>query len=368
LVRALEPPQRIVVTTNMDELVVLDLEKSGLGQPLATVPPGARVYLAPEGTAAVAAVAAAEGDLIDLNTGERETRAFTVPDAGVVLGVSPGRSIDLYFAFTIDGAIGKFENGVLVDTLYLSDDARFSLRSAEGHRTPDGGSVAVHLSDPARPIEANEVFLVDLETFEVIFSVVGECPCFPLPTPDGDALILDTGAAVTVHTADGGARALAASSIDMSGGIVHAVDPNGDRILRGLRDGTVEVIDMNGGRSREVAEFGVEVSNVAFIDATRAVAVLRSGDVWLIDIERAERIGLVWKGGAGDSNSGAPTVSEDGAVLWVPTSSEIVEVPLSPDTWRGLACELAGRDLTAAEWDALVPGDGQQHSLCPSRS
>ncbi len=365
-VRALAPPQRIVVTTNMDELVVLDLDKSGLGRPVAAVPPGARVYLAPEGTAVVAAIAAGEGDVIDLRSGERETRAFTVPNAGDVIGISPGSSTDLQLAFTIDGAIGKFENGILVDTLFLSDEAGFTLRSAEGHRTPDGGRVAVHLSNPAG---SNEVFLVDLVTLEVIFSVVGECPCHILPTPDGDGLVLDTGAAVTIHTADGSTRALAASSIDLSSGeIVHAVEPTSDRILRGLPDGTVELIDMNGGRPREVAEFGVEVSNVAFIDATRAVAVLRSGDVWLIDMESAERIGLVWKGGAGDFNSGAPTVSVDGEVLWVPTSSEIVEVPLSPDTWRELACDLAGRDLTAEEWDSLVPGDDEPRSLCPERS
>ena len=109
------------------------------------------------------------------------------------------------------------------------------------------------------------------------------------------------------------------------------------------------------------------MSALAYIDTTRAVVVTRSGDVWLIDTENAERIGLIWEGGGGDTTSGPPTVSVDGDVLWVPTSSEIVEVPLSPDTWRELACDLAGRDLTAEEWDSLVPGDDEQRSLCPGR-
>ena len=248
-VRALGPQQLSVVTTNMDELVVLDLEQSGLGRPLAAVPPGARVYVVPEGIATVAAIAAAEGDLIDLRSGETKTHALTMPNAGVVVGITPGRSADAYLAFTIDGAIGAFEDGTLVDDLYLSDEAGFTMRSATGHRTPDGGiRVAVHLSNPAG---SNEVHLVDLVTLEKIFSVDGECPCVgAIPTPDGNGLILDTGDAVTVHTANGDVLALAASSIDGSSAIVeHAVDPNRDRILRSLPDGTIEEIDMAGGPS-----------------------------------------------------------------------------------------------------------------------
>ncbi len=70
--------------------------------------------------------------------------------------------------------------------------------------------------------------LVDLVTLEKIFSVVGECPCLgAVPTPDGDGLVLDTGDAVTVHTAERRTRALSASSIDGSSGeiVEHAVEP-----------------------------------------------------------------------------------------------------------------------------------------------
>jgi hypothetical protein len=368
VVRALGPHQLSVTTANMRELVVLDLREPGLGRRLAAVPPAARVYLSPEGFAAVAAVAAAEGELIDLRSGEAETHALTVPDAGIVVGISPGDSTDEYFAFTIDGAIGAFEDGALVDALHLSDEAGVTIRSAAGHGTPDGGTrVAVRLSNPD-VAGSDEVFLVDLVTLDVVFSVVGECPCVGVvPTPDGNGLVLDTGGAVTVHSATGDARTLEASSI-RPGPVTHAVDPDHDRILRSLPDGTVEEIDMTGGQPRVVAEFGAEVSSLAYIDTTRAVVVTRAGDVWLIDTETAERIGLVWEGSAGIETSGAPTVSTEGDVLWVPTSSEIVEVPLSPDTWRELACDLAGRDLTAEEWDSLVPGDDPPRALCPERS
>lgn len=368
-VRALGPQQLSVVTADMDELVVLDLEQPGLGRRLADVPPGARVYLSPAGIAAIAAIAAAEGELIDLHSGETETHSLGVPDAGIVVGISPGDSTGEYLAFTIDGAIGAFENGELTGAIYLSDEPSLTIRAAAGHSTPEGDSrVAVHLSDN-RP-DSHEVFLVDLLTYEVVFSVVGECPCAGVtPTPDGQGLVLDTGDEVTVHTAEGGSRVLAAGSIDPLGNRIElAVDPAGNRILRGRPDGVIELIDIAGGASRVVSEFGVDVSLLAFIDATRAVVVTESGDVWLIDTEASERIGRVWKGGTADDTSGAPVVSADGDHLWVPTSSEIVEVPLSPDSWRELACELAGRDLTAEEWESLVPGDGRPRSLCPERN
>ena len=188
LVRALEPPQRIVVTTNMDELVVLDLEKSGLGQPLATVPPGARVYLAPEGTAAVAAVAAGEGDLIDLRSGEtrdpclhgagRGRRLGNLPWAAPPTCTWPSPSTER----SGSSRTGRWSTRCICPTMPASPCG-----APRGTARLTADRVAVHLSNPARSIEANEVFLVDLVTFEVIFSVVGECPCFPVPTPDGDA-------------------------------------------------------------------------------------------------------------------------------------------------------------------------------------
>ena len=286
------------------------------------------------------------------------------------MGISPGDSTGDYLAFTIDGAIGAFEDGELTEAVYLSDEPGLTIRNATGRGSLDDKiRVAVYLSNPASA-GSDEVFLVDLVTYEVIFSVAGECPCAGIvPTPDGEGLVLDTGDTVTVHTADGNARALTATSIDRSAGtVVHAVDSSRDLILRGLPDGTVEQIDLGSGRSRTISEFGGEVSAVAYVDATRAAVVTRSGQVWLINTETAERIGLVWEGGAGDTTSGAPTVSEDGDFLWVPTSSEIVEVPLSPDTWRELACDLAGRELTAEEWDSLVPGDDPPRPLCPERT
>ncbi len=182
-VRALGPG-RFVVVRGGDELVVVDLERSGLGLPLAPVPPGARVYLEPGGIAAVAAVAAAEGELINLRTGESETHPLAIPDAGPVVGISPRQSTGDFLAFTLDGAIAEYEDGELTEVVYLADSPTMSIRGAEGHGSPDGGSrVAIRLSDLDRP-DSEEVFLVDLITFEVVFSVVGECPCVgATPTP-----------------------------------------------------------------------------------------------------------------------------------------------------------------------------------------
>ncbi len=125
---------------------------------------------------------------------------------------------------------------------------------------------------------------------------------------------------------------------------------------------------MNGGPARAIAEFAVDVSSLSFVDAGRAIAITAPGDVWLIDTDAGERIGLIWEGGAADATAGDPVVSVEGDVVYVPTPATIVEIPLSPIAWRDLACELAGRELTADEWNSLVPGDEAPRPICAAAS
>ena len=50
--------------------------------------------------------------------------------------------------------------------------------------------------------------------------------------------------------------------------------------------------------------------------------------------------------------------------LWVTSGGTLLEIPLEPKLWVERANEVAGRDLTQAEWNLFVPGGGQVQSAC----
>ena len=87
------------------------------------------------------------------------------------------------------------------------------------------------------------------------------------------------------------------------------------------------------------------------------------GDVRLWDTERNESAGFVWNGtGAGFPTS--PWYDSAADSVWVVTSGNLIEIPLSVERWVRRACELVGRDLTQDEWDRFVPGRGRVVSAC----
>ncbi len=45
-------------------------------------------------------------------------------------------------------------------------------------------------------------------------------------------------------------------------------------------------------------------------------------------------------------------------------SGKLLEIPLTPELRIERACDVIGRDMTAAEWERLVPGDGPVKSAC----
>jgi hypothetical protein len=45
----------------------------------------------------------------------------------------------------------------------------------------------------------------------------------------------------------------------------------------------------------------------------------------------------------------------DGGIVW----------DVDPAEWRRQACNLAGRNLTQAEWDRFLPGQGPRQATCP---
>jgi hypothetical protein len=116
--------------------------------------------------------------------------------------------------------------------------------------------------------------------------------------------------------------------------------------------GSVEIID----------RFESGVNAMLRFARDEMVAHTESGDIWLLDTLRRERVGRLGSGGAAEAQG--PTEGEDGVRGWVVSSNEIVGFGLDPDEWVDAACRLAGRNLTAAEWEELVPGEGPYRATC----
>jgi hypothetical protein len=55
----------------------------------------------------------------------------------------------------------------------------------------------------------------------------------------------------------------------------------------------------------------------------------------------------------------------DGRQLAVPGTHGIALWNLDPAAWHTAACQLAGRNLTAQEWDQYLGGLAPYHTTCP---
>jgi WD40 repeat protein len=98
-------------------------------------------------------------------------------------------------------------------------------------------------------------------------------------------------------------------------------------------------------------------------DGTVLVAVELDGTVRLWDTVRGELIGALWNGN-GTAPSSPPWYDESTDTVWVATSSKILQFSLEPSRWVERACALVRRELTADEWERLVPGGVPQRPAC----
>jgi hypothetical protein len=57
----------------------------------------------------------------------------------------------------------------------------------------------------------------------------------------------------------------------------------------------------------------------------------------------------------------------DGTKLVIETDDGAVLLDLDPEHWETLACRIAGRNLTRAEWNQYLPGR-EYHRTCPIAS
>lgn len=64
--------------------------------------------------------------------------------------------------------------------------------------------------------------------------------------------------------------------------------------------------------------------------------------------------------------TGSATFSDDAKLIAVPRGEGGAYVwEIDPETWRRRACEIAGHNLTAAEWAQFLPDAGPLRATCP---
>jgi hypothetical protein len=59
-----------------------------------------------------------------------------------------------------------------------------------------------------------------------------------------------------------------------------------------------------------------------------------------------------------------PWYDPSSETIWLASSDRLVQLHLSGAGWREQACRRVGRELSADEWDRLVPGGGPPVAAC----
>ena len=224
--------------------------------------------------------------------------------------------------------------------------------------SPDGGRLAVADLD-------GNLRVVDLETGDVERT---ELPGFPIGmsfSPDGALL------AIGQRDADSELRD--ADSLEVVG---HLANPTGDidRWVRFSPDGSMLAVSSDAGytqlwdvSSREpigapLAGHEGWVYNAEFSPDGRMLATSSDDGVILWDVESRRALGPL----PGRFSAVSARFSSDGRRLFVlHENGEAERWEVSPDAWSQYACRIAGRELTEAEWEELVPDQGYQ-PVCSS--
>ena len=156
------------------------------------------------------------------------------------------------------------------------------------------------------------------------------------------------------------------------GPLLHSPDGKTMATIRYL-EGVLTVFDAATGRIRATRQVDGHPGQWAFVQGGRRIAILSvpsstdhgPASLQLWDATTLERVGERvtfamdgWGAGEGDASpDGTKLIShtDRGAVLW----------DLNPRHWETLACRIAGRNLTRAEWNQYLPGR-DYHRTCPT--
>ena len=141
--------------------------------------------------------------------------------------------------------------------------------------------------------------------------------------------------------------------------------PDGSRLAVGTTNGTLEFLDAE---TLEPVEAPISISptliaGIVFsADGSLAAVMDLDFSIRLVDVRDGAPLGEpIW---ASDVGFGFSGFAPDGSVLVMPGPTGAVILDLEVGHWRDAACELAGRQLTRAEWDQYLPSAGGYAPSC----
>ena len=168
---------------------------------------------------------------------------------------------------------------------------------------------------------------------------------------------------------DGTLRTLDTSTWDVVSEHVLAADQTALRLGRLSADGTTVIVPTEAGSvflvDAETGEpvgepytaSGTQLQNAVIIDSGSVlVAVSRDGKLRLWDIATHLPIGPALTGHL-DYTQALDSLSDSSVMTGGASDGRTISWALDPAVWLDRACELAGRNLTRAEWDRYVGGD-----------
>ena len=148
-------------------------------------------------------------------------------------------------------------------------------------------------------------------------------------------------------------------------------DPTSGLVLLMGQHGEVALFDPDSGEIEHLAPVPGPAQGGAFSPSGDRIAITSvAGGVQLYDVATGQQIGtpMVSDGfGVGaDPTLGGYGVawSADGRGVWAVSLEGPVRYAAHPDSWRDIACGIAGRELTAEEWRTYVSDSEPQVSVC----
>ena len=264
------------------------------------------------------------------------------PDRRLLAVTGVGGRITLWDARTL-APRGDLEMAVDSDAIAFSPDGTLLAAAEEDVRDPLSKGGPLRIWDVRR--RTLTAFRGGSAANSIAFS------------PDGGLLAAaETERGTEVREADTGRLVERLSTGDFSRSV--AFSPDGKLLFVGRWDGRGDLFSTTTWKpvGRPLGGHTARITSAQFTpDAGTLVTAGADGTAVLWDVKSQKPIGSPI--GLAPNTFASAALSPDGSRLFaVSTRGDGISLDMSPEDWKRHACLVAGRELTAAEWDDALPG------------